>query len=142
MAQRGRKAQAALEVAAPTEIRPVAEPPAVLTDYEASVWQQVVATKPAEWFQKDTEQLMISYCRHASQAAVLDEEIGRLEPEWLSTDGGLDRYRKLLDMREKQTRAINTLSRAMRLTQQARYDTQKAAVADRKATAAKKPWAK
>lgn len=119
MAQRGRKSQAELGLAKP--LKSMAEPPPELSASEASLWRKVVATKPADWFLKDTEQLLIAYCRHASQAAVLDGEIGRFEASWLSTDEGLDRYRKLLDMRDRQTATLVRLSRSMRLTQQSRY---------------------
>ena len=100
----------------------------------------VVNTKPADWFQADTTQLLVAYCKHTTTAMVLDQQIDTYDPKWLVDNDGLERYRKLIGMRDIQTKAINALSRAMRLTQQARYDTQKAAVADRKARASKKPW--
>lgn len=139
MKQRGRNTAGGLKVVDTVEVCPRLAPPAELSEYEASVWHSVVNTKPAEWFQADTRQLLIAYCKHCSTALVLDSQLDEFKPQWLADSDGLDRYRKLTDMREKQTRAINALSRSMRLTQQARYDTQKAAVADRKASG-KKPW--
>lgn len=115
-------------------------PPGELSELEASVWNSVVNTKPADWFQDDTRQLLIAYCKHASTAMVLDQAIADFDVKWLADDEGMNRYKSLTDMREKQTRAINALSRSMRMTQQARYDTQKAAVANRKESGAKKPW--
>lgn len=137
MEQRGRKQQIGLKV---VEITPRAAPPAELSEFEASVWQSVVNTKPAEWFQDDTRQLLIAYCRHAATAALVDQEISAFDPKWMKDDEGLKRYQRLLDMREKQTRAINALSRSMRLTHQARYDTRVAANADRKEKGKRKPW--
>lgn len=139
MKQRGRNATGHLQIAPAVELCPRIAPPAELSEFEAAVWVSVVNTKPAEWFQADTKQLLIAYCKHTSTAAILDDQLDAFKPEWLADTEGLDRYRKLTDMREKQTRALTALSRSMRLTQQARYDTQKAAVADRKASG-KKPW--
>lgn len=140
MKQRGRNTSGSLKAVGTLEVCPRLAPPAELSEYEASVWHSVVNTKPAEWFQADTLQLLVSYCKHCSTALVIDRQLSVFNPDWLADDEGLDRYRKLTDLREKQTRAINALSRSMRLTQQARYDTQKAAVADRKATGKSKPW--
>jgi len=41
---------------------------------------------------------------------MLDQELAGFAPEWLKDDSGIERYRKLTDMREKQTRAITSLA--------------------------------
>lgn len=139
MAQRGRKSAAALSVVSSIPgSRP--EPPAELTEEQAEVWRSVVQTKPAEWFTDDSHPLLVAYCKHVTTARVLSQQIDRFEPEWLKEDDGPDRYKRLLDMREKETRAVTSLARSMRLTQQSRYDTSKAGRHAAKETAAKKPW--
>jgi len=139
MKQRGRNSTGGLKVVQTAEVCPRIAPPAEISEFEASVWHSIVNTKPADWFQNDTKQLLLAYCKHVSTAAVIDTQIDAFKPEWMADPDGLDRYRKLTDMREKQTRAITSLSRSMRLTQQSKYDTQKASVADRKASGSK-PW--
>ncbi len=137
MKQSGRDSATSL-LMAPTAIdnRPAA--PACLTEYEAGVWNKIVDTKPADWFSPDSHQLLISLCKHMSTAAVLDKEIDNFNPAGLADKEGLDRYKALSEMRVKQTNAIAMLSRSMRLTQQAKYDTQKASRASR--PEGKKPW--
>ena len=137
MKQSGRNSTAALSVA-PTAIdnRPVA--PACLSEYEILSWNQIVDTKPAEWFTADSHQLLVGLCKHMATAAILDEQINNFDPEWLAEKEGIDRYKALTDMRVKQTNAIVSLSRSMRLTQQSKYDEKKAFTADKKAI--KKPW--
>jgi hypothetical protein len=140
MKQRGKKTVGALTAVDMKEVVPRQPPPEVLTELETGIWLSVINTKPADWFQADTTQLMVAYCKHVSTAMLLDKQIAEFEPGWLSDDNGLDRYKQLTDMREKQTRAISALSRSMRLTQQSRYRASVAYVADRKETGRKKPW--
>ena len=139
MQQRGKKTAAALVSANVVEVTPRQIPPAELSELESGIWLSVVNTKPADWFQADTTQLMIAYCKHTSTAMTLDKQINEFDPAWLADNEGIDRYQKLINMREKQTRAIVTLSRTMRLTQQSRYDAQVAATTNKK-TSTKKPW--
>ena len=114
-------------------------PPPQLSEFEAEVWTQIVATKPADWFGADTIPLLVSYCKHISHAAVLDKQIEEFNPEWMEDDAGLNRYKTLLNLREKESRAMTALARGMRLTQQSRYSAPTAQTQARK-TAAKKPW--
>lgn len=139
MKQRGRKSEASLEMVASVEPIPRMPPPAQLSEFEAEVWVQITATKPADWFNADTIPLLVSYCKHISHAAVLDDQISAFDPQWMEEADGLKRYRTLLDMREKESRAMTALARSMRLTQQSRYSAPTAETAARK-TAAKKPW--
>jgi hypothetical protein len=140
MQQRGRKSIASLSVVADIAGRP--QPPAELTEFEAALWQKVTATKPSDWFTADCHQLLIAYCRHASQAAVIDQQIAAFEPVWLAEREGLERYGKLIDIRAKCSGMLNSLSRAMRLTQQSRYGAVKAETHSNRAKTARKPWEK
>jgi len=140
MNQRGRKSSAITVAPSVTDI-PRAAPPADLDEFEAHVWTAVVNTKPADWFQADTLPLLESYCRHVSHAKTIDREVAKFDPGWLSDDDGLKRYRMLMDMREKESRAITALARSMRLTQQAQYLAPTAGTVARNAkSSGKKPW--
>lgn len=128
MTQRGRKT--ADQVVAERRLSLVpgrkAEPPAELSEFQAEVWRQVVGSKPAEWFGGDTERLLIAYCRHASTAAILDQQVDAFNPEWMADEAGLRRYKTLTEMRERETRAMVSLATKMRLTQQSRYKSETA----------------
>ena len=149
MQQRGRKSAASKTLKSVnvedsvTAIPRSATPPADFTEFEASIWTQVVNTKPADWFGTDTHPLLIAYCKHVATAAVLDRKIAEFEPEWMDSDAGLARYDKLLSAREKQSRAIMALARSMRLTQQSQYDHKTANTANKKSgNGSKTPWEK
>ena len=139
MKQHGRKSAEAQMAVANVEPIPRAAPPGELTDYEAAIWSSVVNTKPADWFQADTLPLLKSYCKHVSTAATIDQQIENFDPEWLTTDEGLNRFRILADMREKQSRALTALARSMRLTQQSKYCEKTANTAAKK-VAKSRPW--
>ncbi|MDN5850776.1 MAG: hypothetical protein L0H63_14245 [Nitrococcus sp.] len=115
-----------------------ARAPADLSEDERRIWNTVVATKPASWFGEDTHELLRAYCKHVMAAGVIDRQIEAVKPELLCYAGRLKQYRLLLDMRDKQTRAITMLARSMRLTQQSQYQPVTAA---RKTTpGGAKPW--
>ena len=139
MQQRGRKSTAGLVAASNIEPIPRVPPPGNLSDYEAAVWQAVVNTKPADWFQADTLPLLLSYCKHVSHAATLDQEIMEFNREWLRDDEGVKRYKLLTDMRERESRAMTALARSMRLSHQSQYRAEGAATVKGKQKAAK-PW--
>lgn len=97
-----------------------------------------MATKPSDWFARDTHELLISYCKHTAIVRSLDRQIDGFPVGDLDDKEGLDRYKTLTDMREKHTRALTALSRSMRLTHQSQYRPETAA---RRATGtARKPW--
>lgn len=137
MQQPGRTSTAALAVV-PIGTVAAPEPPAELNDAQAEVWRTVVSSRPNDWFTPDTHKLLVSYCKHATTAAILDAQIDDFDPEWLKDDEGVERYKKLTDMREKQTRALTALARSMRLTHQATYRPE----AKKTATRSKKLWEK
>ncbi|MBK7520113.1 MAG: hypothetical protein IPI75_08205 [Gammaproteobacteria bacterium] len=140
MKQRGRKSVDALITLAQVRAEKRAEPPADLTPHQAALWRSVVSTKPGEWFRPDTYQILAAFCRHCSTAAVIDQEIDRFDPAWLREDGGLEQFRKLAEMRERQTRAIVSLARSMRLTQQARIHPVTAGRTGNLDPERRKPW--
>jgi len=144
MKQSGRKSAESQSVLAPVEIETRVRAPVDLSEFEASIWNQVVNTKPAEWFGGDTIELLKSYCKHVSQANLIDSQLQCFTPDWLADKEGLDRFDKLNRLRDLNTKQINALSRSMRLTQQAKYDAAKAQRRDAKGGGltndGKKPW--
>jgi len=106
----------------------------------AGIWHSVTGCYPADHFRADTQPLLEMYCRHVDTAQVLNTLIDGMKPEWLKSDEGLARYKTLLDMREKETRAVTALARSMRLTQQAQYSTRKAATIAENTRTGPAPW--
>lgn len=124
MKQRGRKPQGvvvSLEAKRP-------EPPEGFSAAKAAIWHQIVSSLPADWFTPDIQPLLVSYCTHIDLAAAVDREISAFKDEWLKTDDGLKRYSRLLALRERQTSAMLSLARSLRLTNQSRYGPRKAAI--------------
>jgi hypothetical protein len=128
--RKGRKAPLAIVVRRPP-------PPDELNDLERGIWRSVVDVKPSGWFGPDTRELLIAYCRHAVAAREIDTLIApRLADP---AHAGRAELPELLVCRERETRILLALSRAMRLTQQSRYrpDSAPARQSDRKEG---KPW--
>lgn len=135
-----RKSEAALSIPASltaiTLERP--RPPAELSDFEARLWSEIVATKPADWWRKDTFPLLVSYCQAIAQASVIDDHLRAFKPEWMAQEEGLKRYERLIRLRDTLSKQQNMLARAMRLTQQAQW--QPVTAARKNAKAAEMPW--
>lgn len=125
MRQRGRKSAAALAVVAPA-ITERPEPPKELTAEEAEEWRAVVDRMPPDWFPRETHGLLVQYCRHR----IMARRIAALLPR--ATGRDLSRLAK--DQREE-SKQIEALARAMRLSQHSRYDKKKTT-----GPQAKRPW--
>ena len=138
MKQRGRRSGAKLAVVSEIkDHRPA--PPSQLSKAEAERWRQITATKPPEWFDAGSIPLLIDYVQLQSSCEIVQAEIENFSPEWLRDDDGLERYNKLISIRDKMHGRQAQLAMKMRLTQQSRYDAQKGATAARK-TAPAKVW--
>ena len=140
MQQRGRKGKGIISTAAQVLEIPRLPPPAELSEFEAHCWTSVVNTKPADWFRADTLPILLSYCKHISCAYTLDKEIAEFDPAWLRDDDGLLRYKRLTDMRDRESRALTALARSMRLTQQSQIHHNTAASQSKKTKVGGKPW--
>lgn len=138
-AKRGRKSAASLAVVTPIPGQRHA-PPDELTDEQADIWRAVVATKPATWFTEDTHPLLMGYCRHVVAGRSLARMIDAFDMALAETEDGLKRYEKLLQMRERESRAMTALARSMRLTQQAQLKAETAATRAASVGGARKPW--
>jgi hypothetical protein len=137
--KRGKQSADALAVVRLIETkRP--KPPATLSEAEADLWRDVVATMPADWVRKAQFPLLIAYCRHATRADVLAAQIAAFKPEWLPEPGGLERFDKLHAMAERETRAMNAAARALRLTNQSQIAPRGAGRAVARESGGPKPW--
>src|SRR6266481_5456366 len=84
-----------------------ASPPSELTDPQAMVWRDTVASMPGDWLTRAAFPILIAYCRHTCRARLLEMQISQFEIEWTTIDGGLERLNKMLVMAERETRALS-----------------------------------
>ena len=121
MKQRGRKSDAALEVAqmAPAVARP--PPPAHLTPAQAAVWTRVIECERPGFIKSTQYGLLESYCmlEAARNALNLDDAAGRKELVQISL-------------------GMHSIARGLRLTNQSRYHPEKAATLANQA--GERPW--
>ena len=134
MRQRGRKSTAQLAV---VPIKCEAQrppPPADLTQDQAKIWRDVVATTPAGWF-REGDVLLGLYCRHVHTANVLAGIINSFSVE----DCEMQQLNRLLTMRERETRMLTHLATKMRLTPQARISPRSAG-RQMESAGSRRPW--
>jgi len=111
------------------------EPPSFLSEPESAIWRDVVATKPADWFLRDSQPILAQYCKaivlHRSLSANLDKiDVSIAEPKEIE---------KLVSMVCKVSTLASNLATKLRLTQQSRYTPQSASTAAKK-NGPVKPW--
>jgi hypothetical protein len=110
-----RKSAAALSVLPLPEARP--KPPAApreLTPTQAKLWDDIAASKPADWFTGANAVLLVALVRHADAANTIAVLMGEADP--------LDkRYRMLSTMAARQTAAMAALASKLRLVPQNAY---------------------
>lgn len=141
--KRGRKSAAEREAAALAVIkgsfgtRP--EPPEELTMDQKEIWRRVTAGEPPEFFATVTAQnLLRDYCRHVDEANRLSVALDSLDDP---LDGDLPKYKTFLNLRDRETKAAADKATKLRLTNQSRYNPQKAArVVQNHAVTSSKPW--
>ncbi len=142
MTKRGRKSEASLETnVIEGKFGQRVEPPSELTEGEAGVWREIVASEAAEFFGTAAlRALLKDYCRHRASADKITEIINLFQSDWLKNAEGARRYSALLKMRDLETRAAADKATKLRLTNQARYTPQAASTASRNAAKGKMPW--
>jgi hypothetical protein len=141
MAQRGRKSAAALATVTVIPGQRAAPPPE-LTPEQAAEWKAIVATKPAEWFNRDCQALLVEYCRHVVICRTIAQQIDAFPMETLAGEEGLVRFGKLGAMAERHSRMVASLSAKMRLAPSSRYSHRAAHTAASRADASgsSRPW--
>lgn len=129
-----RKSTASLSVVQIGSLSRIA-PPDDLTPEQAKLWVAVVESKPAEWFGEDSTPLLAEYVRAASMCSLLEIQI-----QAAIAGGDNAEIKTLLDMRDKESKRLVSSGTKMRLTQQSRYQPDKASTLDRKVASGAKPW--
>jgi hypothetical protein len=85
--------------------------------------------------------VLIAYCRHACRARLLEQQLRQFEFEWARVDGGLQRLDRLLQMAERESRALTAAARSLRLTPQSQVHPRTAGRALNNWPAdARRPW--
>lgn len=133
MESRGRKSAAELAIVPPVQTVQRPDAPYDLTDEQTDEWRAVVASLPADWFERGNYALLAQYCRHVVAARRIAQLIEQCASGEKLVIGDLC---ELLKRQEAESRAINALLRSMRLTQQSimRAETAK------RTPQVKKPW--
>lgn len=140
MVQRGRKSAESLSAVANIPGQR-AQPPAELTEEQAAEWRAIVATKPPEWFNRDSQALLCDMCRHTVIARRISDQVDSFPLEQLATEEGLERYEKLGKMLERHSRTVAMLAVKMRLAPQSRYEAKVAGTAAKSSgSGAARPW--
>ena len=141
MAKRGPKSAAELALVTSISRGERPSPPDELTERQADIWRETVATEPVNLFCTAVLKGMLGdYCRHKEAAELVSGVISTFKPEWLKNSDGAKRYKELLSMRDQETRAAVGIATKLRLTNQSRYTPQAAATASRNAAIGSKPW--
>lgn len=120
MKQRGRKSAASAEVISiDLATRPRA--PEELIVSEASLWNEIVASRPADFFDAASIPLLVEYCRVKTQLDQVAISLNEFEDEWLKKADGLRRYKELAMLQDKAQSRLVILATKMRLAQQSRF---------------------
>lgn len=116
------------------------EPPSDLTEGQAKIWREIVASEPADFFASMATQVLLKHaCFHAESVEMLNHEFRNFKGEWLKSAEGMKRYDAFLKARGEETRRYALIATRLRLTNQSRYTPQAAATASRN-TAKVRPW--
>lgn len=110
------------------------EPPQHLTDDERQLWREVVATKPADWFQRDSHPVLCAYVQSTLIHRALMNQFHAGE-----FPVGSKPYDELIKLIVKVAGSLAQLAGKLRLTQQSRYTPQSANTASKKAVPLR-PW--
>lgn len=140
MSERGKKSQAALELASVTAL-PLTErvgAPDDLTDAEKEVWNRIVKSKPSDWFTDGDAPLLADYCRNIVRQANLAKAINGYKT--IPRGKKYTSYSRLLNDSAAISRTLKAAATALRLTQQSRYTPKAGATATKKPQM--QPWQK
>lgn len=120
MAARGRRSAASFAVASVVKVGSKADvaPAEGLSEAEVAVWMDVLAAMPKGWIRPENAEQLAAYARHAVSARDLSKLIAEFKPDWLKESGGLERYDRLLKMRERESRSALAAARSLRITVQ------------------------
>lgn len=133
-----RKSAAALAVVTP--LRTVKHPPApaALPARQKELWRDIVHSKPVDWFDPGSLPILQALVAHIETAERIEVQFADLGD--LADPDALKRLDTLSRLRDRESKAVATLSAKLRLTQQSRYTAGSAATAARRGGGGPKPW--
>ena len=139
MKQRGRKSTEQQNV---VDISVAARPraPTELTKTEKALFNQIVADRPAEYFDAATIPLLVEYCRIPTELSVIADAMSTFQAKWLNKDDGVKRLKDLTGMRDKSQKRMALLATKMRLAQQSRYNNREKSMRPTGGGGGAKPW--
>jgi hypothetical protein len=133
--QRGRKSVAALLVADVAGAVQYPDAPYDLTDDEAEEWRAIVRSMQPDYFARGNFPILTQLCRHICSARRLAQLTARCMK---AKDFDQKQYNYLMKAQRAESAVIQRLSRALRLTQQAKLDRNSPKL--RPKVAVKNPW--
>jgi hypothetical protein len=125
MGARGRKPGAAANVVPIQQVGDPLAPPCSLSKAEAAEWRAIVASVPADWFQREHQAVLEAYCVHSCRFRTLRAVLNQMDDAGLKPEDAKT-YDQLSKSAERESRAMIAAARTLRLTHQSQYDAQKA----------------
>lgn len=116
-----RKSTASLSVVpVTTTLHRLSAPPSLNAD-EAEVWNAVVETKPADWFQGDSAPVLEEYCKAVAMCRFLSFQIEAAKESSGDDKADMKTFETLLRLRDMESKRVLSAGTKLRLTQQSRY---------------------
>jgi hypothetical protein len=120
-------------------------PPADLDPMERESWRAITEALPYDWFRPEALPMLKELCRHVHYsdmlAGMINEALESDAAEDTADGGGrLAELVALLRAHGYQTERIANLSTKLRLTNQSRFSSARAADQHRRRTGGKRPW--
>lgn len=97
-------------------------PPDVLSPEEAKEWRSIAGALPADWFGRETHQLLVQYVRNT----VRSNELAAIRQQVYDSEKfDCELYEKLVRLEVQVSMVLTTLATKMRISQQSTYDKSK-----------------
>jgi hypothetical protein len=129
---------ASLAVVTPIDPKRYPPAPPSLSARQQELWSKIVRSKPVDWFDPGSLPILQALTAHIETAERIEVQFRDLGD--LTDSEQLDRLDKLSRLRDRESKAVATLSAKLRLTLQSRYTAQSAATAARRGGSGPSPW--
>jgi hypothetical protein len=134
-----KKSSVSLTVVPPKPLDARLSPPGSLTDRQEELWEGIISSKPASWFDHSNSPLLVGYVKSIASHEILASRSDAIEATLADGNGDLKTLNRFHAMIERQARLIQTFATKLRLTQQSRYAPSVASVQAGK-VAGPRPW--
>lgn len=144
MKTRGRHSSVAKSVVVAGGFAERPNPPNDLNKRQIELWREVVSGEDPSFFRTAVSRgLLADYCRRRATCEEITAVLQTIGEGWADDPEVMQRYEKLLRMRDRENIATVALATKLRLTNQSRYMPDSAARTAAKAVAQEDvPWAK